>query len=318
MERDKEIIQFEFWNECRENRCGFCSLAYTANDDNTCDPERLRSGSEKRAIIEKILEHLPTINWNQFDEISFQGGEIMNGYDPEYLPAYNELIDRLLEHIQAGRLRKLYLITSLKYKYEGSLLQFTLEKFAKAGRMDNLMVGTSYDIKYRFTKENEREWWINLGKVKRMGCKIHCTTILSEFFINAYLNNDKRIVRMLKVFPGRLLDLIGTIGDRHSLMLPHDFLPKRSSFMKFCFFIMQNNFPLWNRFADQSGRRATNVYRPLYDTTIWRDVKHHTSNDKELLAPCGHFVYCRSYSDSDECYACDILKMLDTEAGARQ
>ncbi len=317
MKKDKEIIQFEFWNECKESRCAFCSLAYTSNGDNTCDPNRFRSPAEKKSILEQILGHLPTIDWNQFDEVSFQGGEIMNGYDQEWLPTYERLLDELILLMQEDKLKKLYPITSLKFRYEGSLLQFTLEKFKAAGFIDRVMVGTSYDIKYRFTKENEREWWINLGKVKRMGCKVHCTTILSQFLIEAYMGGDKRIIRMLKVFPGRLLDLIGTIGDRHSLMLPGDFLPKRSSFMAFCFFLMKSNFPLWDRFADQSGRRATNVYRPIQDMTVWRDVKNHTSHDKELLAPCGHFVYCRSYADSDECYACDILKILDTQEGAR-
>lgn len=318
MEASKEIIQFEFWNECRESRCKFCSLAYTATGDNTCDPERLRSPQEKKEIIERLIEHLDTIDWDKFDQISFQGGEILNSYEPEYLVPYDKLLDRIIGLINDGKLKKLYLITSLKYLYEGSLLEFTLGKFAAADMTENVMVGTSFDLKYRFTKENELIWWANLGKIKRQGFRIHCTTVLSQFLIEAYMKGDKRIKRILTVFPGKLLDLIGTIGDRHNKVMPKDFLPVRKSFFAFCFFLMRTNYFLWRRFADQSGRRATHVYRPLYDATVWRDIKNHTSNDTELLAECGHFVYCRSYADSDECYACDVLKMLDSEKGAME
>lgn len=314
----KEIIQFEFWNECKENRCKFCSLAYTANDDNVCDPNRIRTPEEKRFIINQHINYLANLDWNKFDQISFQGGEIMNGYSLEYIKEYDTLISNIIQNMEKNRLKKLYLITSLKFPYENSLLEYTQRKFRENGFIDNLMIGTSWDLKYRFTPETERIWWTNLGKVKRGGSSVHCTTILSQFFIEAYMNNDPIVQRIMKIFPGRLFDLIGTIGDRHSPMLPPDFLPKRSSFLSFCLFLIKNNYPLWRRHADQSGRRATHVYRPITDSIIWRDVKNHTSNDLDLLSPCGHFVYCRSYSDSDECYACDMIKLLDMEKGAME
>lgn len=315
----KEILQLEFWNECKENRCKFCSLTYTSPEDMVLNPDRLRTPEEKLFIIKKHLGYLPTIDWNMFDQISFQGGEIMNGYDEFWLPAYNTLIQRMMDLMQEGKLKKLYLITSMKYKYEGSLLEFTLQKFRERGfGAEHLMVGTSYDIKYRFTEETERNWWTNLGKVKRMGFNVHCTTILSQFLIEAYMSGEKRMQRILKLFPGRLFDLIGTIGNRHSTQMPPDFLPKRASFMRFCKFLMQNNFPLWERFADQSGRRATHVYRPHTDFIIWRDLKHHRGNEPEILAPCGHFIYCHSYADHDGCWACDVERLVDLEKGMKE
>lgn len=315
----KEILQLEFWNECKENRCKFCSLTYTSPDDKSLNPDWIRPPKEKLFILQTHIDYLNQVDLEVFDQISFQGGEIMNQYDESWLPTYDLLLDKIISLMNEKKVRRLFLITSLKFKYEGSLLEYTINKFKKANLDENyLMVGTSYDIKYRFTKESERNWWINLGKIKRNGYRVHCTSILSQFFIDAYLSNDKRVARLLKIFPDRLFDLIGTIGDRNSPQMPEDFLPKRKSFMEFCRYIMKTNVPLWNRFSDQSGRRATNVFRPYTKTIIWRDLRHHCSNEKSILAPCGHFIYCHSYSDSDGCWACDIERLLEFEKGMKE
>lgn len=311
----KEMIQLDFWNECRESRCGFCSLIYTRDKGFGVDPNVIISPEDKIKILDILIKFVPTIDWDVFDKISFQGGEIMNGLDPACIPTYTDFLEKLVTFMLEDKLVRIYLITSLKYQFEGSLLEYTLDLFRSYALTNKVMIGTSYDIKYRFTPENEKIWWQNLGKVKRAGASIHCTTVMSQFFIDAYKARDKKLMRLMKVFPDTGLDLIGAIGDRYYEYQPEDFLPKRKDLISFCLYLMKNRYSLWRRFADQSGRRATHIYRTLHDSIIWRDLKNHTGDELDIIGPCGHYILCRSYADSDECYACDIKALMDMEQG---
>lgn len=314
----KEILQFELWNECKEYRCKFCSLTYTSKDDSTMNPNFICPPERKAWILDRCSEYIDTMNWEVFDQISLQGGEIMNEKNQEWLPSYDAFLDKIFGLMENDTVKRLFLITSLKYQYAGSLLEYTINRFLEKGLINYLLVGTSYDLKYRFTEELEKRWWDNLAVVRSTGVQVHCTTILTEYFIHAYMNGDKKLQKFLKEFPGDALDLIGTIGKRNSDQFPSDFLPKRESFFKFCLYLMRFNVPMWKRFADQSGRRASHIFRPLFDKTEWRDVKNHTGPQKELLTECGHYWFCRSYADSDECYACDVKKLLEVEQGAME
>ena len=119
-------IQIELWPECRCNRCKFCNLVLSSEirgDGKQANPNILLSPSEKEVFIDRAIKFTYDVDWSQYDMLLIRGGEVFNDYDTSIVPKYKTFLKRISELVETGTIEKVFLVTSLKYPYEKSLLK---------------------------------------------------------------------------------------------------------------------------------------------------------------------------------------------------
>lgn len=309
-------IQIELWPECRCNRCKFCNLVLSSElrgDRSQTNPNILLSPSEKEVYIDRAIKFTYDIDWSQYDMLLIRGGEVFNEYDISIVSKYKIFIKRISELVKDGILKKVFLITSLKYPYEQSLLKLTFDEF-KCNNIDiqeNILIGTSWDIKYRFT-EKSLEWWkSNINKLDLLGVPVHITSILTQSFIDEFFINNKDVLYAMS----RNFDFIAAQGKPELLFLD-GFFPKRKDCMNFLLHLKNSKYnPIWYRLLHQNYRRAESIFFTEHNRLQIRDLKTYQivlkEDDQEVLK-CGHPKEYANYVDSDACFLCDI----NTIAGA--
>lgn len=301
-------IQIELWAECRCTRCKFCNLVLSSElrgDGSHTNPNKLLSPEEKLSYIEKAIGYLHTIDWDKYDILLLRGGEILNEYPPLILPKVKEFIGDISALVNEGKIKKVFLVTGLKYDYETSLLKQVLDVF-KANGVTQLMVGTSWDTQYRFTEKSSAYWHTNVKLLKNMGIEVHVTSILTEDFINKFWAGDKELLALMH---GNF-DFIAPQGKPELLGLK-DFFPKRANCLKFLYALKRSPelFPIWKRLLHQNYRRAESIYFVELGELQTRDLENYSkvfTGDNDKMSECGHPAEYCCYQDSDACFLCDI------------
>lgn len=304
-------LQIELWPECRCSRCAFCNLVLSSNlrgDGSTCNPNKILSPFEKLYYINKASDFLDTVDWSKYDELFIRGGEVFNDYDKSLESIFSIFIEKIAVLIKNETIKKLFLITSLKYKYTNSLLKFTLELLERFNIdvTSKIMIGTSWDNRYRFNPTSSEYWNNNINILDNKSIPIHITSILTQSFIDGYYNKDKDILNLMN----RNFDFIPAQGKPELLYLD-GFFPKRNDCIKFLS-ELQNHpsyISIFYRLLHQDYRRAETIYFTEYDDLQIRDLKNYTNVlnlDSSEVAKCNHPKEYSNYVDSDACFLCDI------------
>lgn len=309
-------IQIELWAECRCTRCKFCNLVLSSElrgDGSYTNPNKLLSPEEKLSYIEKAIAYLDTIDWDKYDILLLRGGEILNDFPELILDKVHEFIQHIAELVKAGKIKKVFLVTGLKYPYETSLLKQVLCFFESEGVdiTKKLMVGTSWDSQYRFMDKSYAYWKDNITQLEAKNVEIHVTSILTEDFINKFWANDKTVLALMH---GNF-DFIAPQGKPELLGLK-DFFPRRANCLKFLNTLRRTPelYPIWKRLLHQNYRRAESIYFVEREELQTRDLENYSKvfkGDNDKMSECGHPVEYCCYQDSDACFLCDI-NMLDT------
>lgn len=308
-------LQIELWAECRCNRCSFCNLELSAQrskklgkEENS--PSDLVPNSIKIKYLENGIEYLKTVDWNNYDTLLLRGGEIFNSYDEEITDTFNVFIENISELIKEGKLKKVFLITSLKYPYKTSLLKLTLELFLK-NHVDitkSVLVGTSWDPVYRFTKRSLEYWNKNIEILNKKRVPVHITSILTQKFIDLFFSHDKDVLRIMDMD----FDFIPAQGKPELLKLK-DFFPKRNDCLRFLITLQQTKYAgIWYRLLHQDYRRAESIFFTKLNKLQTRDLATFHSvleDDIQDVLPCQHPTEYANYEDSDKCFICDVERI---------
>lgn len=303
-------LQIELWPECRCNRCAFCNLVLSSEmrgDGLQSNPNIRLSPEKKNVFIERAIYFLDTVDWSLYDTLLIRGGEVFNRFDASILPFYGCFINKIAFLIKEERVKKLFLITSLKYPFEYSLLQATLDMLRNLGVdiKEKVLIGTSWDAKYRFTERSLADWKNNVKILDEKGVPIHITSILTQTFIEGFLEGNKDILDIMD----RDFDFIAAQGKPELLHL-EKFFPVRKDCMDFLIRLKDSKYsPIWYRLLHQNHRRAESIFFTEHDNLQIRDLENFTTvleKDSSEVLDCGHPKEYANYVDSDACFLCDL------------
>ena len=308
-------LQIELWPECKCTRCKFCNLVLSSElrGDGTHNNPNIRLTPEQKIqYIKRGIDYLDKADWSLYDQLFIRGGEVFNEYSDAIVPYWIEFINKISDLIKDGTITNLFLITSLKFSKEKSLLQLTIYLLENNGIdiSKNILIGTSWDAKYRFDKKSEENWhsWMNWLHTKNI--KTHITSILTQAFIDEYYAQNKFVMNIMK--DG--FDFIAAQGKPELLHLD-GFFPKRQDCIKFL--LELKNSPVYSgvfyRLLHQDYRRAESIYFAEDEELQTRDLKDYSTilpGEMETKLKCGHPSEYSNYVDSEACFLCD-LKVLE-------
>ena len=251
-----------------------------------------------------------SIDWSFYEFLTLRGGEIFNDYPEEIVPIWVRFLEDISDLVKEEKIKKIFLISSLKYPWETSLLKFTLDKLDGLGVniKKQTMVGTSWDVKYRFPGQS-LEWWNdNVNHLKELGVGYHVTTILTQAFIDAFYAKNQTV---LDLMTGEF-DFIAAQGKPELLHLK-EFFPRRADCLRFLMDLKSAPYrPIWERLLHQEARRAETICFTELGNIQTRDLANFTTvfnEDQQGTMACGHPKEFDNYLDSDACFLCDLKKL---------
>ena len=289
------LLQIELWLDCK-NKCDFCCLGeYT--HPTTVD--------YKTQTIKKAIEYFHLIDWQKYNEFAIIGGELFaTKFTDSLKNIFNIFLNEIVLQIKKGNIKKFYIMTSLiftnDYFFE------ILNLFKKENIQDYIMINTSFDTKYRFNDNKKKIFYNNIKSIKESNFPIHFEIILSDFFLDSYINKDSELYEILDNY---IVDLLRPTvpwkGSKNNT--PIDFFPKREKFLKFLPLLKKQHPHIHEKLLSMDTR-AENIYTTINNKTIERDKENYIDAKDHILSECGHDSLYKCYSNSDKCIVCDIKK----------
>lgn len=184
------FLQYALWLDC-SNGCEFC-----------CNKKQ--KDLNKIDSLTDILKRLDDQQVNQYNEIGFIGGEF---FDKEIAdPDVKQLFYKLFEKVAKLNKDKIYFTTALIYDIDKLLIPF-LDYLRQLNLLEKCLLCTSYDIKHRFhTKEKQNLWIKNVNTIHQLypQLRIHTQIIVTQYFIDAVLNNEFSITQFQEKYKTRI------------------------------------------------------------------------------------------------------------------
>lgn len=243
-----KFIQFELWKDCAIG-CKFCC--------NKGQPI-----TNKLLSLQLIYNKLNSKEILDYNEIGFIGGEIFNIELKDM--AVKDKFYMLFNKLSTLNFDKIYIATSLIFDINVYLIPF-LEYLKDIHLLDKVIICTSFDVKYRFHTQEKKELWknnmLNL-KIKYPFLSLHTEIILTEWFLNAVLNDDFNIINFENVFKTRIDYIEPSSGlyykDKYECEKDcPGFFPKKETFIKFIKKCIRNKSIDFNTFLSMELRSNT-------------------------------------------------------------
>lgn len=294
MIQDK-FIQFELWKNCN-NKCTFCEHLFDpVSDDN-----------QKIIDLQYFISELQQPFIDQYNVIGFIGGEIFdNQINNQNVKRYfYQLFNICAEKKIRGKLKKIYIATSLIYNIDKYLIPF-IHYLSKLDLLDITYFCTSYDLKYRFHTDYHHQLWCNnvLELNKQLINKIHVEIILTQTLINAVLNNTFDISHFYNKYnvdidfiEPSFISKLETKENTSTYIL--DFFPTRTSFLKFLKYVHDYNIIDLDMFLSMK-LRSDALYFRISKTNKLIKVINRVNNNLRKYDVNGNPVNIQSYIDSD-------------------
>lgn len=319
----KKQLQFELWQDCN-SKCDFCYLNWF-NVDKTNEYKLQRIAHVKQVLEDNSL-------YDTYDTISLIGGEFFQGQlnDPRVRDAFFDLIHKLKELLDTGRINCVWIMVSLLIGKQPDLYH-CLEIF---GNDPRVWFNTSWDIQGRFKSEKMRlTWEDHVMNIHRFYPKVNVnvTLILTHELITAYLNSEFSFVDFRERYgvhlflkpPAFNTTTAAVYEKRFGTVLPNQekvmfsaligshFFPNRKDFLQFLAKFKNEMGGVEYENLFNINRRADDVYRT--DSTGHTEALVHRGKDTKDLGDvgcdsnpkCGHSTYYQSYYDCDACMLCD-------------
>jgi len=287
----QKVIQFRPFIDCN-NHCDFC---FNKKYREKLCPTSLLEKRERLDHIRYMIETLPNADQTG---IGIIGGELFQG---ELDGCYNEWL-WIIETMQDKDINTIWFTASLN-KSEQTVLWQTIDYLINQRIKKNLLICTSFNTG-QFPDEEIIIWKENVARVRTMGAKVNCTSILTQDFLDnppVLPEVDYQCVIEPEMDE---LDLRHYIGPQYHTKLLERIsekklrLPKRSDVLDY----FSKNKRTAELFAD-----ITNHSSKVIDfgelAGFWED----RFNSAKLNAPCGHPWYSQCYADSDACMMCDAV-----------
>ena len=281
---------------------------------NLCTPVEYKIESLDKAY-EKICD---MSLYPEYDTLAFIGGEFFQGQlnTPEVKDKFMKLMDKTAWLYDNGYIKHVWIYATMTIGDQKDLYE-TIERFNKK---EELWILTSYDTIGRFhTPKMEETWKYHMKNIHKLypEIKLNTTTILTQDFINKYLNDEFSVTGFMEEFNTATFlkpcCRIETLGSKEEInqKIP-GFYPTRDSFLQFLikfrnqeseqmydklFNINYRADSLYRNFNDGEHMRLTTRHKDTYTET----VQNNDGNDKK----CGHSEGYSAYIDSDGCAVCD-------------
>lgn len=302
------MVQYACWSNCC-NACDFCLRK-----------ERIPYPKEKQLwMLDKIKKNLDYVDWkDKFSYgISLLGGELYFITDKELQESFLELIDLIIEKVlKVSNNPNCRYSTVTNGLYNPTFLYKVIDKIVNSVGIQYVDLNFSYDLKYRFKNEKDRQLVLkNINDFhKRYNYCCGVQMILTQYVIDEWKKGNFDVNRFMEE---------EIKGNQLCFLYPHpietgikldDFNFKRKDFLDFMQYLKSVNYEVYLSFLQSTKNSCTFKYT---------GVKERTSNDyteepkltdgKEIINDkCGHSMLYSCYADSDKCVLCD-LEMLDKE-----
>ena len=302
------MVQYACWSNCC-NACDFCLRK-----------ERIPYPKEKQLwMLDKIKKNLDYVDWkDKFSYgISLLGGELYFITDKELQESFLELIDLIIEKVlKVSNNPNCRYSTVTNGLYNPAFLYKVIDKIVNSVGIQYVDLNFSYDLKYRFKNEKDRQLVLkNINEFhKRYDYCCGVQMILTQYVIDEWKKGNFDVNRFMEEeIKGNQLCFLYPHPIETGLTLP-DFNFKRKDFLDFMQYLKSVNYEVYLSFLHSTKNSCTFKYT---------GVKERTSNDyteepkltdgKEIInSNCGHSMLYSCYADSDKCVLCD-LEMLDKE-----
>lgn len=226
------FIQYELWKDCSLG-CKFCF-------------NKKQKDADKIESLLFVIDKLDNPEVLDYNEVGFIGGEFFNGEIAK--PKVKQLFYNLFKKLSTMHFEKIYITGALMYDMNTYLIPF-LDYLKEIKLLDKTLFCTSYDLKYRFyTKEREDLWKNNMLLLHKLypELKLHTETIITQYFIDAVLNDEFSITDFCNIYHTGLDFIDPTSGlyykDKQECMkdIP-GFFPTKDSFIEFVLKTVENN-----------------------------------------------------------------------------
>lgn len=232
----RNFIQYELWKDC-SNACKFCF-------------NKGQKDLDKIESLNFVMDKLDDPEVDEYEEIGFIGGEFFDTQldEPRVKELFYKLFDKCIEKIHSHKIDKLYITTALLFDMNKYLIPF-LDYLRDKGVLENVLLCTSFDLKYRFHTEKRRKLWEdNMLKLHQLypTLRLHTETIVTGFFVNAVLNNEFSISEFCDKFHTHIDYIEAGSGfyyyDKKECAkdMP-DFFPTKDNFIKFLYKVAIEN-----------------------------------------------------------------------------
>lgn len=292
----RNFIQYELWKDCA-NACKFCF-------------NKGQKDLDKIESLKFVMDKLDDVEVDEYEEIGFIGGEFFDTQldEPRVKELFYKLFDKCIDKILSHKIDKLYITTALLFDMNKYLIPF-LDYLKNKGVLENVLLCTSFDLKYRFHTEKRRKLWEdNMLKLHQLypTLRLHTETIVTGFFVNAVLNNEFSISEFCDKFHTHIDYIEAGSGfyyyDKKECAkdMP-DFFPTKDNFIKFLYKVAienkeidLNTFISPNVRSDKiycnyngkryimSNRRKSNMTISVKDLEVKYETGLLDSNDKML------------------------------------
>lgn len=282
---------FSMWDDCNVRPCAFCTIAN--------EPKSGRCTKQLLTSIGRFVQEMNSVVG--FNQLVITGGEWLNQPD-ERRPVKEALsvVPVLEDLIVSGRVQKIVINTSLKYKFQGSILQAlvagirTREADTGIHLSKFIVFNTGWDVSYRFYGDDKKMWHRNIEWLQENHMRVHVTTMVTQSFIQEYTRNSLE-VQWLKTFPRDGWDLVPVMTPVYASNAK-SYSPHRDHFRMFLQDLVSKDPNLFARFLSQMYCTAGISYLP-YDVI-----------SKNLRYKCGHLKGLRNMHKSNACALCDAIK----------
>lgn len=298
------MVQYGMWGNC-SNHCAFCLR------------KDKRELTKKQLLweINQTRINLNIVDWkNKFsDGISLLGGELFHITDKDVQNAFLALIDDIIKKILKVSPTSVFSCVT-NGLYEPTFLYKVMDKLKDAVGMQRIDIHFSYDLKYRFKNEEDRQTVIKniLDFQKRYNHIVVVQMILTQYVINL-CREGKWSPNYFeqKEIPGTILSFLYPHpiynGNQTKVSVLPDFQFKRTDLLWFVSWLKEHNEPCYESFI--SSTRFSGIYK--YTGRHQKELdglaeQPYLTDGKEELLPCGHSVLYKCYSDCDKCLQCDL------------
>lgn len=268
--------------------------------------------------IREIRDNLNVIDWRgKFSHgVSLLGGEIYGYknpiYEEEFLLLVNDIIHKVLKVSPNPRCRYSTVTNGM---YEPTFLFKVCDTIIKECGIGVLDVNFSYDLKYRYKKEEMRQLALsNIYKFRdRYNYRVGVQMILAQHVIDSVFDGSFSIKQFLEeTIPGCSFVFLYPHPINTGRILP-DFNFKRKDFLKFMLYL-EHTFPeIYYNTASSTFHSGTYKYGGLHNPNGPTTQVPVLADGKEQITECGHSGLYRCYSDSDKCMLCDLLEITSID-----
>lgn len=267
--------------------------------------------------LDLIKKNIDLVDWkNDFScGVSLLGGEIYYMQDKDYQSSFLELIDVIIEKVLKVSTNPHCRYSSVTNGvYNPTFLFKVIDRIKDAVGIDKVDLNFSFDLKYRFRNETEKQLVLNnINEFhNRYDYKVGVQMILTQYLIDMWKNNEFDVNKFIDEYiPGNMLCFLYPHPIRTGKVLT-DFNFKRDDFFKFITYLKVVNPEIYHGFLQSTKNSAIFKYTGLLHKNTLHDYTEMPilTDGKEILNPkCNHSILYQCYSDCDKCMLCDLINM---------